>query len=202
MIRPLDGRPGTLARYWIVAVLLGALGTLPARAEEPEPFRVATVYTVKEQGGGLGVFVDQIVVFQRVSYRDDKLWVVERRRHDQRMGDRTYQHQWIDGRSCPPLTDALAQIGTLPPSRFSGPADNANGWVSDTPYVTLTGPASGGRSGAMLMLRDLGGDLSRWWRQTEKILASCWQDNMVLVGDATVLPKLDTDEAAVQAGRP
>ena len=189
-------------RHFLAAMVLGALATSLAHAQDAAPFRAATIYTVKQQGGGLGIFVDQIVIFQQVSYRSEKVWVAERRRHDQRLGKRTFQHDWIDGRTCPQLADVLAGIGRLPPARFAGPADKDGGWISDSAYVTLIGPAAGSRWGTALMQRDLGGDLSKWWWEAEKSLGSCWQDRIVIVGDGSVLPKLDTDDAAVAAGRP
>ena len=74
--------------------------------------------------------------------------------------------------------------------------------MSDAQYVTLIGPVAGGRLGSTMTQRDLGGAISKWWWETEKALAPCWQDQGVLVGDASVPSKLDTDDAAAAAGRP
>lgn len=189
-------------RVFLASLAACVLSTSVARAQQAEAFQATTVYTVKQQGGGLGIFIDQIVVFQQVKRRGEKVWVAERRRHEQRLRERTFQHQWIDGRACKALSEVLDKIGQLPPRRFAGPTERERGWISDTPHVTLIGPAAGGFSGAALMQRDVGGDLSRWWSESEKALASCWQDGLVLVGDGTVGPKLDTDDRAAAAGRP
>lgn len=187
-------------RYFLAALVAGVIAGSVAQAQEP--FRATTIYTVKQQGGGLGIFVDQIVVFEQVTNHGETAWVVERRRHDQQLSKRTFQHQWIDGRSCAPLADVLKRIGQLPPPRFAAPGDKDGGWMSDASYVTLIGPIAGGRLGTTMMQRDLGGAISKWWWESEKALAPCWQDLGVLVGDGSVLPKLDTDDDAAAAGRP
>ena len=186
----------------MIPFLLAALLISPAASAPAQTFQDQTVYTVKEQGGGLGVGVDQIVLFQLVRYRSETLWVAERRRHDWRLRQRTFQHQWIDSRTCAALDDVVTKIGGLQPLRFAGPSDLDGGWISDIPYVTLIGPSVGGRKGTALMQRDLGGEISKWWWSSQKALAPCWRDVPVLVGDRTVLPKLETDDDAVTAGRP
>ncbi len=185
----------------LLSTLLGLLPATTVAAQGADPPRIETVYTVKQQGGGLGIFVDQTVVIQSVSRRGETVWVVERRERRQNVGRKTQLHQWIDGRRCAPLKDVLAGIARLPPVQFERADRRDRGWVSDTPYVTLTGPLANGRAGETLARVDLAGPVSRWWRDSEARLAACWRDGPVSVGDAAVPAKLATDEDAAAAGR-
>lgn len=187
---------------WVLATL-SVMVAGPATADPWGGLPVTTIYTIKQSGGGLGVMVDEIVVVQLAGGgSDDHAWIVERRRHDVRMGKNTFRHQWIDGRICPALAGVLAGIGKLPPIRFIGPDAMAGGWRSDTPYVTLMGPPADFQLGEIVLRRDLAGPVSQWWWSAEKALEPCWQDSMVMFRGGSVLPKLGSDEAAVAAGKP
>ena len=185
----------------LLPTLLGLLLATSVAAQGPNPLRVETVYTVKQQGGGLGIFVDQTVLIQSVSRRGETVWVVERRERRQNVGRKTQLHQWIDGRRCAPLKDVLAGIAKLPPAQFERADRKDRGWISDTPYVTLTGPLANGRGGETLARVDLAGPVSRWWRDSETRLAPCWRDGPMSVGGSAVPAKLATDEDAAAAGR-
>ena len=185
----------------LLSTLLGLSLATSVAAQGADPPRIETVYTVKQQGGGLGILVDQTVVFQSVSHRGETAWVVERREHRQNVGRKTQLHQWIDGRRCAPLKDVLAGIAKLPPAQFERADRKDRGWVSDTPYVTLTGPLANGRSGETLARVDLAGPVSRWWRDSEARLAPCWRDGPVSVAGAVVPARLATDEDAAATGR-
>jgi len=184
---------------WVLAALAVAAG--PVAANPWDPGR--TIYTIKQNGGGLGVMVEEIAVVQLVGGGEpDQAWVVERRRHDQRLGKNTFRHQWIDGRKCPALAGVLAGIWKLPPIQFTGPDTRPAGWRSDTPYVTLMGPPADYQMGEIVLRRDLGGPVSQWWWSSEKALEPCWQDHAVSFRGGGLLPKLGSDEQAVAAGRP
>ena len=185
----------------MLSMLLGLSLATTVAAQDVDPPRVETVYTVKQQGGGLGIFVDQTVVFQSVSRRGETVWVVERRERRQNVGRKTQLHQWIDGRRCAPLKDVLAGIAKLPPAQFERADRKDRGWISDTPYVTLTGPLANGRGGETLARVDLAGPISRWWRDSEARLAPCWRDSPVSIAEAAVPARLATDQDAAVASR-
>lgn len=170
----------------------------PVSAQDAHGLRVETLYTVKQQGGGLGLMIDEIVVIQAVSRSGERVWVAERRFHRTFLNEQTFRHQWIDGRTCPALEIALAGIDQLPPIKFAGPSQTQRGGMTDIPAVTMIGPSTNGYPVAQT---DVGGPISQWWRDSGKALEPCWSNRMVLIGDGTAPAKLATDEDAAAAGR-
>ena len=83
--------------------------------------------------------MDEAGVNSEVGGPRDRVWVLERRRVDRRLGVATYRHEWIDGRACPALQAAIEALGRLPPIAMAGAATAPTGWDSDTPEVTLIG---------------------------------------------------------------
>jgi hypothetical protein len=201
-------------RNLVVLVLLAALPASAAQAParqiapsiastEAPSLKVSQPYRVKQQGGGLGIFVDEAVVFHRISEGPGPVWVMERRRRDQNVGVVTFRHDWIDGRTCPALEKAIAEIGRLPPIAMAGLDTEPRGWVSDVPEVTLIGPPAGGRMGDLVLRRDLMGPVSRWWRASSKALETCWRAKQPYIAGAYDLrSKLSTAQDEVEIMRP
>ena len=181
---------------------LAAALTAPAASLQAQTYRGPTVvYTIKQQGGGLGVFVDEIVVVQNLAEGSGEVWIAERRFHENRLRKQTFRHQWIDGRTCPALVKVFADLSRIPAASFAPPEPFAGSWMSDTAYVTVMGPPAKGQLGERVARRDLGGPISRWWRQdADRALAACWQDLPPLVDGGTVSAQLSTDEDAAKAG--
>lgn len=176
---------------------------LQTRAENAPAVEVRTPYRVKQQGGGLGVLVDEAVVFHEIGAGPSRVWVVEHRRRDQKVGVVTFRYEWIDGRACPALDKVILEIGRIPPIAMAGPDTEPKGWVSDVPEVTLIGPPAGGRMGDLVVRRDLMGPVSRWWRASSQALETCWQAKMPYVAGAYDLrPKLATAADEVEIMRP
>lgn len=175
-----------LALLALIAVPMPALGEPPAAAPGTgdAPLRVLMPYRVKQQGGGLGNFVDEAAVFYEVGRGPGRIWIVERRRRDQKMGKVSFRYDWIDGRGCPALEGVIADLARLPPAGMAGLLTEPRGWVSDIPYVTLIGPPAGGQAGDILLRRDLDGPVSRWWRSAEGRLADCWRPDQPYVANA------------------
>lgn len=171
-----------------------------ANLDSQQRIQVRTPYRVKQQGGGIGVFVDEAAVFHEVRAGSSRTWVVEHRRRDQKMGVVTFRYEWIDGRSCPALHKVIAEIGRLPPIAMAGADTEPKGWVSDTPVVTLIGLPAGGRAGDLVTRRDLMGPVSRWWWSSSEALESCWQAKQPYIEGAYDLrPRLASaaDEAEI-----
>ena len=175
----------------------------PASENNAPSVRVRQVYRVKQQGGGLGVFVDEAAVFHEVGEGRSRVWIVERRRRDERLGAVTLRYEWIDGRTCAALERLIAALSQLPPSSMAGLETEPQGWVSDVPEVTLVGPPAGGRHGDLLVRRDLMGPVSSWWRGGEKTLEGCWQSKKPYIPGAYDLrPRLATAQDEVEVMRP
>ena len=169
-----------------------------ASAQDIHGLRAEALYTVKQQGGGLGRMIDEIVVIQAVSRGGERAWIAERRFHLTFLNEQTFRHQWIDGRTCPALETTLAGIDQLPSIKFAGPKQTQRGGMIDVAAVTLIGPSTNGYPVAQT---DLAGPISKWWADSAKALEPCWSSRMVLIGDGTVPAKLATDEDATAAGR-
>jgi hypothetical protein len=181
--------------------LIAALAA-PGAGVQAQVFHGPTlVYTVKQQGGGLGAFIDEIVVVQALAEGSGDVWVAERRFHEDRLGKLSFKHQWIDGRTCPALVKVFDALSRLPAPTFAPPEPFTGGWMSDTPYVTVMGPPAKGQLGERIARRDLGGPISLWWRRdADKALAACWQNLPPLVDGGTVPSQLSSDEDAARAG--
>lgn len=183
--------------------MIAALGQSPASSPLAPPVAVRQTYRVKQQGGGLGVFVDEAVVFHEVGEGAARVWVVERRRRDDKMGQTTLRYEWIDGRECPALADVLVKIGGLPAVSISGPKPEPRGWISDTPEVTLIGPTAGGREGDTVLQRDVGGAVSEWWWRSGKALETCWTPRKPYIAGAYDLRStLSTAQGEVNVMKP
>lgn len=174
----------------LLAVSACSAPSQPARAAPPQteienapavPVQVS--YRVQQQGGGLGVFVDEAVVFYEVGDPPKRVWALERRRRDQRMGQVTFRADWIDGRACPALELAIAKLGRLPPIGMAGPDTRSGVMISDTPEVTLMGPASP-KDGDFVLRRDTQGPVSQWWWETSKALEGCWRPKTPYIAGA------------------
>jgi hypothetical protein len=173
-----------------------------APAEAP-PLKDSQPYRVKQQGGGLGIFVDEAVVFHEVGEGPSRVWAAERRRRDQRMGVVSLRYEWIDGRTCPALERVIADIGRLPPIKMAGLDTEPRGAFSDVTEVTLIGPPAGGGMRDLVLRRDEMGPVSRWWWAAAKALETCWQAKQPYVAGAHDLhSKLSTAQDEVEIMRP
>ena len=149
--------------FLIVAIAITSLAASAAQAQnEARPAPVSLTYRLKQQGGGLGIFIDEAAVVSAVGAGADRVWVVEGRRRDSRLGKVTLRHAWIDGRACPALRPVLEAVARLPAVGIAHPDAAPGGWVSDTPQVTLIGPTADGGAGDLVLRRDMGGPVSRW----------------------------------------
>lgn len=183
-------------------LLLIAAPSAQAEHNAP-PVAVRTSYRVKQQGGGLGVFIDEAALFYEVDAAPKRIWVVERRRRDQKLGVVSTRYDWIDGRSCPALEAVITDIGRLPPIAMAGSDTQAKGAVFDVPSVTLIGPPAGGMSEDLVLRRDVTGPVSRWWWKSEKALENCWTPRKPYVAGAYDLrSRLSTTQDEIEVMRP
>ena len=122
-----------------LAVLSVLMAGAPAKAgggwDEVYP-----IYRITEEGGGLGIFVDSVIVVTRP---EDGRWVGERWRRDDVLGKTKRVHDWIDSRACPWLLEVLASLSTLPKNGVL-PPDRAKSQslAFDVKTVSVKGPAS------------------------------------------------------------
>lgn len=178
-------------RAWFLMPLLLAWIT-PAAAQQRNG---AEVYRVTETGGGLGIFVDQTIVFLRAGGGTVPMrWVVERVRRDRNWCGRRSdgkcaplderRHDWIDGDACPQLIAVLRDLSKIPPPGFSDPERPESWMVSDSTLLTVEGrPAapivekgSWPRQIAQtLSISEYSGPYQDWWHKGEQVLAGCWK---------------------------
>jgi hypothetical protein len=165
------------------------------------PAQAQTGYRISEHGGGLGFYVDLTVVFTPMG---GGRWVAERAQHRRFpckpgpdgscVGERR-QHDWIDGATCPQLTQALRDLAQVRPPAFAGPDTQGFGVVADATLLTVEGgietstwptPTQGER----MSVSEYGGPFSSWWRRSEKALDGCWRPAAPVIGGQTILPQL------------
>jgi hypothetical protein len=163
---------------YLLALLLLAAPSVHAQAAPPMPEN----YRVEEHGGGLGVVLDQTVIFVALA---DKRWIAERTRRDRNWcmkrpaggtcepGD-VRSHDWIDSAACPQIVDILRDLSAITPPLFASP-DVASYWIlSDSSLLTITGrsqsgaplPGVGGEE--RLSVTQYGGPYRDWWSKSEK----------------------------------
>lgn len=172
----------TMRRYIALFLFLAS----PSHAQDVAR---GEVYRITEQGGGLGVFIDQTVTVSRTGDH----WAAERTREESnwcgaRVGTgqgscraaNTKTHDRIDGSKCPQLADALRSLSAIPLPRFAAP-DGFELWtVSDTSLLTVEGwaarstPAASGPWQTHLSISEYTGPFRAWWSATEKALTPCW----------------------------
>ena len=156
--------------------LLGALLMLSAVGLAQAQSPPLTGYIVRQQGGGLGVFVDKTITFSKTGGSAPH-WIALGEERNERMGKPEIVRRWIDGRTCPALEGVLRNAAKLPAPRFAGPDEvTLTGWVSDTPTVSLTGmpqPSDGYQQ--TITRKELTGPVTDWWRASEAALAPCWK---------------------------
>jgi hypothetical protein len=187
----------------MISLALAAAFALGARGEHILP-----QFTVKQSGGGLGYWVEETAVFagvypSRQTRGEPRFWIVEQRRADRDIGKYapggvvlefpgwTLQHQWIDSRQCPALADVIHKMRALAvPETVRAqiaprlPKAIAPIPPSDTPVVSVAEGADPGPARAT----DYDERVSRWWWETERAIATCWQAATPTVNRRAVQP--------------
>ncbi len=185
-----------------VSLAAGLALSSPATAND-DSVPVQTAYRVKQKGGGLGIFIDEAAVFYEVGKGPGTVWVLERRRRDQKMGVVSLHHEWIDGRTCPALAETIGKIARLPPVSMAGLDTAPKATYSDSTDVTLMGPVAGGASGDFALRRDTNGPTSLWWRAAQKALEPCWAPRKPYIAGAYGLQsRLSSAQDEVDVMRP
>lgn len=194
-------------RFHLPGLLCGAILTLSGQARAEEGPRLVPIpwYVLSLEGGGLGVRVDDTIVFSSVQPNaagKHEFWIVERRDARTSLGSRssTHAHQWIDGRKCPAVADVLARMPASTALRFSSAGANVRiAPPSDIARLRLSAPAAGdaGHGGARVSISEYFGVFANWWGKSLGRLEACWTDQPVALGDAPVSVLLATpDDAA------
>jgi hypothetical protein len=155
----------------ILAVLSVVMASFPAKAGS-DWGRIYPIYRITEEGGGLGIFVDSVIVVTRP---EDGRWVAERWREDNVLTKKKIVHDWIDSRACPQLAVVLDSLATLPKNGVLTPdRAESRSLAFDVTTVSVTGPASVDGE-TRITLSDRLGPIYGWWRSSEEALQPCWQ---------------------------
>lgn len=160
------------------AVVFAAFVAPSIVASPPFHQRPEQRFTLTENGGGLGVDVENTTVFSAIEHGGTTAWFVERNSNKDnwcgRLGKgqcvptHTSSMDWIDGRSCAPLREVLMQLETVRTKERG----SAHPWVSDTPLLSLLMFKRGQL--ATERLAEFGGPLVDWWRSAQEQLRPCW----------------------------
>jgi hypothetical protein len=169
---------------------------------QPQPLEL---YRVKEVGGGLGMYIDQTVIFSAAPGGADTeggRWIVERVKTESNWCGRrsasgaceaigSQIHDWIDSRSCPNARAALEALPDIPVPSFKR-RDSLYMTVSDTPLLTIEGTPEQAQSTAQhLLISEFTGPHRIWWETTEKALSACWQREAPRIEGLAVVARLD-----------
>jgi hypothetical protein len=145
------------------------------------------IYRITEEGGGLGIFVNSVIVVTRP---EDGRWVAERWREDNVLTKKKVVHDWIDSRACPKLAAVLDSLATLPKNGVLTPdRAKSQSLAFDVTTVSVTGPASVDGE-TRITLSDRLGPVYGWWRRSSEMLQPCWKVDPPKVGGVPLRPKL------------
>jgi hypothetical protein len=159
-------------------------------------------YRVTQKGGGLGIGVDETVIFYLIEgRRGEDRWVAERRRRDRNWcGMRSTAgkcsatdvaiHDWIDGDKCPGLRAALTALSKIDLVGFAPPDRLNSTTVSDTPETIVTAASAIAGIDSKVTLSQYDGPVVDWWRKTEDQLSHCWQRDAVAASGSRTDPQL------------
>jgi hypothetical protein len=175
-----------------LAVLFVLMAGAPAKAGGGWG-EVYPIYRITEEGGGLGIFVDSVIVVRRP---EGGRWVAERWREDSVLTKKKVVRDWIDSRACPQLLEVLASLSTLPKNGVLTPDRAESQWPAfDVTTVSVTGPASVDGE-TRITLSDRKGAVAAWWRRSSEMLQPCWQADPPKVGGVPLSPGLGPKSSA------
>ena len=172
--------------FTIIVVSSVFLAAFPMKADS-EWGKNYPIYRITEEGGGLGVFVNSVIVLTRP---EDGRWVAERWREDDVLTKKKIVHDWIDSSACPQLAVVLDSLARLPKNGVLTPdRARAQSLAFDVTTVSVTGPASVDGE-TRITLSDRLGPVADWWWRSSEILKPCWQADPPKVGGVPLRPQL------------
>jgi hypothetical protein len=150
---------------------------------------VRHAYRVSLIAGFYGVEYQNVALMRLNPRGHPSFWVAERRKRITQGTTgptKEVQHQWVDGKACPQLAAALAEIdhipqpSGLPPSviRFHGASVKISRWDGH----------------GFVSRQDYEGPVAEWWRATEIKLAPCWRSEAVRLDGQPLTASLSTDD--------
>ncbi len=181
---------------------MAALCAATAQAGPASPASPAFVerYRLEQHGGGLGVEVDESVVFL-VREVPDKgpQWVVERQRRDRNWCGRKSAdgqcvatdvtvHDWASSsaRTCAFLYVYMAGFADFRQTARDQPPVI----VTDSPLITLAFAPSAAAGKPPPVLSEYVGPLALWWREMENGLKPCWTTTPPVIDGVTLETRL------------
>jgi hypothetical protein len=158
--------------------MIGAVVAPLVLASPPLNLPPQEQFSVVEDGGGLGLEFDNVTAFSAVHHGQTTIWFVERNTRESNWCGRKAEgrcistsissHDWIDGRSCPPLGQLVLQLPRIRAEERGA----AHPRVSDTPLLSLVTFSDGGM--ATERLSEYVGPLATWWWSFQEQLKPCW----------------------------
>ncbi|NLS26064.1 hypothetical protein S2M10_10450 [Sphingomonas sp. S2M10] len=163
-------------------------------------------YTVTNVGGGLGVYVEEKVLFGMVPGGSGApRWVAERVRRDRNwcgkhgadgkcVATDTTLHDWLDGTSCTAIAPAFTALQAIRPARFAPVRDFVI--VSDSSTVTIKGTTTQAGFFTEISVSQAAGDFATWWHDSSNRWKSCWQQGAPIVEGQALAPSLPASAPA------
>ncbi len=157
-------------------------------------------YTVTNVGGGLGVYVDEKVLFGMVpDGGTGPRWVAERVRRDRNWCGKlgadgkcvaadTIVHDWLDGTRCTTVAPAFTALWAIRPAGFAPVRDFVI--VSDSSTVTIKGTTTQAGFFTEISVSQEAGDFATWWHSASNGWKSCWQHAAPTVEGKALAPSL------------
>lgn len=162
-------------------------------------------YTVTNVGGGLGVYVDETVLFGIVpGGSGGPRWVAERVRRDRHFCGKqdaggkciatdTAVHDWLDGTNCKTVAPAFTALWAIRPAGFAPVRDFVI--VSDSSTVTIKGTTTQAGFFTEISVSQDAGDFATWWYKASNRWKPCWQQAAPMVEGKALAPSLSLPAA-------
>jgi len=135
-------------------------------------------FNLVQSGGGLGVDLEENVIFYSAGPGLSGPWFVDRSRTEtdclrrgspQNPCPKTSVYEGIDGTACPALESVMIRLGPIRKAEQG----SAHPLVTDTPLLSLVTFKNG--LIATERLSEYEGPLVDWWQSAQEQLKSCWK---------------------------
>lgn len=183
----------------LLATCIALLATSIAQAQ----VNPVEYYRVHQSGGGLGIDVDETVIFSVEGPNSaSSPWIAERIRRDRNWCGRgaandscvstdILKHDWIDGSRCPALVATLMELPGIAHGAIAAPGEpHQLITVTDSPLITVSGYSGQDGFETKITISQYEGAIAKWWRDSASQLLSCWQAAPPSVAGAQVKAQL------------
>lgn len=162
--------------------------------------KISAQYKVTNVGGGLGVYVDETVVFGVMpGSSTGPRWIAERVRRDRNWCGKqgpdgkciavdTVVHDWLDGATCATVAPSFIALAAIRPAGFAPVRDFVV--VSDSSTVTIKGATTQAGFFTEISVSQAAGDFATWWHNASNRWKPCWQQGAPIVEGQALAPSL------------